>query len=784
MINIDISTSQGVSYAGGTFSPTVTYENTTYGGVVPPVCPDWITFEYIGGAQEGDNYVESYRFSVEPNDGVVRNGTIALQCTDTSGNTWNNYITVTQGSGEIVEAPIWKDTFYYAAHTDVFRYSIKNADGVNIYYGKAYCAPGDGGPYVQVNKICQNYLRQNLGDFRELFNSIRENEGAYADFSLCGVNESDPDSESVELMNYRFLFDWAGAWTGEGAYTMTEPINGHIDPRMWLMYTEYNKVPREVTVNINDDGVPGGGDSGFTEILNVIPTAVTVYAYSGMTGFIVESNLNWEVTSYDPVFEVTGKTNDMFYVKFDTNTGNTRSGYLIVRNIGGGTKWQRVEITQLSLQDTPIDPTGTTIPSNVLLISDYASTDPVFIDRTQAGEWYHTWSLPQVWGVYDSGVCDGFGANYVGFQMDFQWRPTEWLDASGNPYTFTALIFDGPITAIPDYKVLPYKPEDQAYVGPFVSSYWLLSNSVVLPSGVTYIGDESLGSTNYIEWPASLDEIGDGGLGFGPKAYSALTIPNTISKLGDGAFAYGYSTMNARPEEWSDYNPKSVYVPASVNEMGKGVFEGCVGLVSASVATAYIGSLPEATFSRCRSLNSVSLPNGLTGIGKRAFYGCIGLTNVTLPNSVETIGDQAFSMDIAYSEIGISASYDTTAGPSSITLPSGLKKIGVEAFFDCALTSISIPASVTEIGGGAFQCSGLTDIYCYATTAPTLVPSTRTMGTGNYAGSASSPIWATRDSVYADWDVPTTVIHIPAGADYSSWKALAPMSQMTFVEDL
>ena len=66
MINIDISTSQGVSYAGGTFSPTVTYENTTYGGVVPPVCPDWITFEYIGGAQEGDNYVESYRLPRTP----------------------------------------------------------------------------------------------------------------------------------------------------------------------------------------------------------------------------------------------------------------------------------------------------------------------------------------------------------------------------------------------------------------------------------------------------------------------------------------------------------------------------------------------------------------------------------------------------------------------------------------------------------------------------------------------------------------------------------------------
>ena len=250
MINIDIS-SQGVSYTGGTFSPTVIYENTTYGGVVQPVCPNWITLEYVGGDQEGDDYVESYRFSVASNDGGVRNGTITFECTDVSGNTFNNYINVTQGSGEIVEAPIWKDTYFFANHYNVFSYSIKNADGVNVYFGKAYCAPGDGGPYVQVNKICQNYLRQNLGDFRSLDDDVVENVGAYADFSLCGVNEFDPDSASVELMNYRFLFDWAGDWAGEGEYAMTEPINGHLNPRMWLMYTEYNSEETDVDYEIS-----------------------------------------------------------------------------------------------------------------------------------------------------------------------------------------------------------------------------------------------------------------------------------------------------------------------------------------------------------------------------------------------------------------------------------------------------------------------------------------------------------------------------------------------------
>lgn len=243
MIQTDIEYA-GVSFTGGTFSPTVTYPDTTYGGVSAPSCPSWISFEYIGGAQEGSDYVESYRFIVEENDGAVRNGTITLQCTDTHGETWNNYINVTQGSGVLVVAPIWKDTYFYAERMEELVYSIRTG-GVAIYYGKAYCAPGDGGPYVQVNKICRNYLKNVLPDFRGTDDTVYQNDGAVADFSLCGDG-------GYELCNYRFLLDWAGDWVGESGYSMSEPINGHLDPRMYLMYTEYNDASTSVTYEIQD----------------------------------------------------------------------------------------------------------------------------------------------------------------------------------------------------------------------------------------------------------------------------------------------------------------------------------------------------------------------------------------------------------------------------------------------------------------------------------------------------------------------------------------------------
>lgn len=232
----------GASYTGGTFSPTVFYENST--GCERPVCPAWITYEDIGAGQEGTTYVASYRFTVAPNDGSPRADRIQFQCTDTSGQTWVNYINVTQGCGLFVSSSIWKDTYYYAQNTSEFKYSIRTG-GVDVYYGKAYCKPGDGGCYVQVNKICQNYLKNVLGDFRGYDDDVVENAGAVMEFSLC-------DEYGAEMMNYRFLIDYAGDWEGESSYSMSEPINGHLDPRMKILYTEYNDASTSVTYEIED----------------------------------------------------------------------------------------------------------------------------------------------------------------------------------------------------------------------------------------------------------------------------------------------------------------------------------------------------------------------------------------------------------------------------------------------------------------------------------------------------------------------------------------------------
>ena len=103
------------------------------------------------------------------------------------------------------------------------------------------------------------------------------------------------------------------------------------------------------------------------------------------------------------------------------------------------------------------------------------------------------------------------------------------------------------------------------------------------------------------------------------------------------------------------------------------------------------------TFSSCRNLTSVTMPDSVTRIGGSAFTYCSGLTNITIPNSVTSIGNSAFS---------------DCSGLTSITIPNSVTSIESIAFSNCNnLTKITIPDSVTSIESQAFShCSNLTNI--------------------------------------------------------------------------
>lgn len=56
-----------------------------------------------------------------------------------------------------------------------------------------------------------------------------------------------------------------------------------------------------------------------------------------------------------------------------------------------------------------------------------------------------------------------------------------------------------------------------------------------------------------------------------------------------------------------------------------------------------VSEIPSGTFKNLLSLEKVTLGEGITKIGKEAFYGCNNLTTVILPDSLTYIGDYAFT---------------------------------------------------------------------------------------------------------------------------------------------
>jgi hypothetical protein len=76
-----------------------------------------------------------------------------------------------------------------------------------------------------------------------------------------------------------------------------------------------------------------------------------------------------------------------------------------------------------------------------------------------------------------------------------------------------------------------------------------------------------------------------------------------------------------------------------VTSIGNRAFYNCSSLTSITIPNS-VTSIGDYAFAYC-SLTSVTIPNSVTSIGNNAFAYC-SLTSVTIPNSVTSIGDYAF----------------------------------------------------------------------------------------------------------------------------------------------
>jgi len=198
-----------------------------------------------------------------------------------------------------------------------------------------------------------------------------------------------------------------------------------------------------------------------------------------------------------------------------------------------------------------------------------------------------------------------------------------------------------------------------------------------------------------------------------------VTIPDTVLR---GRVKYAVVSIGSMAF-YKCKTLESIIIPDHIKSIGTNAFSECSALTSVSLPNT-ITYLNSSLFSNCTALRTFTIPDNITSIYGSVFESCSSLSEINIPSSVTSIGKYAFRYCNSLKSITIPNSVKSIyrgafykcKALTDITLPDSLTTVSQEMFYECtALESITIPIGVTHIEHNAFYwCSNLKTMTLHA----------------------------------------------------------------------
>ena len=276
----------------------------------------------------------------------------------------------------------------------------------------------------------------------------------------------------------------------------------------------------------------------------------------------------------------------------------------------------------------------------------------------------------------------------------------------------------------------------------------------VVYNGETYnvvaLGEEAFeGSTlSSVTIPSSVIEIKRGCFFNVMGSLSAINIPASVTSIGE----YAFVVQNLTAINVDENNPSYRTIDGMLFSKDTATLMACPAAKSGAITlpqnTKYIANY---AFTFCFYITGVTLHEGISSIGCRAFWSNRRLNNIVIPSSVSHIGPNPFAYCLALDNLTLSdgnmhyyldgmmiysadgdsllsahKSADSVFLPNTlryvngfglnqnvryVNVPDGVTTIGDETFNGSTLVSIDLPNHLDLMGEGAFAyCNSLTRV--------------------------------------------------------------------------